>query len=261
MLASLIPASKGQTKGEQKTAMNGYQMNSWGKTETFILDSTGLSPSSSSPGSTSAFLSLSCNITVLATETKVRFIGGKDKAVELMSVFEEDEGSVGAIPSRPAGAEADCESLEDDGLGMFEERSGEETRVFPRGSEEVEDGDLAGDFVSTTCVESSDLVAASVDGWEDWCNCVGLTEVSFFVGTAEVSLEMRNVRFCEEGRPVLSRAGRDPWLLMEVGVMSRSRSMMPAQKLYKCVIFWIYILPKQQQRNSSGKKNSFLYWT
>lgn len=87
----------------------------------------------------------------------MRFIGGEDKVVEFMSVFEGEEGSVGAIPSKPAGAEADCESLESVGvLGMLEEHSEEETSVFPRGPEEVEfsemvsDGDLAGDFVSTS---------------------------------------------------------------------------------------------------------------
>lgn len=151
---------------------NDYQMNninSLGNTVTFsfILNSGGLSPPSSSFASASAFLSLSCNITVLATEAKVRLIGGEDKVVEFMSVFEEEEGSVGAIPSKPAGAEADCESLENAAvLGMLEEHSDKESNVFPCGSEEVEfsetvsDGDLAGDFASTTWVEFFDLVAA-----------------------------------------------------------------------------------------------------
>lgn len=135
-------------------------------TFSFILNSRGLSPPSSSFASASAFLSLSCNITVLATEAKVRLIGGEDKVVEFMSVFEEEEGSVGTIPSKPAGAEADCESLENAAvLGMLE-HSDKESSVFPWGSEEdefsgtVSDGDLAGDFVSTTWVEFFDLVAA-----------------------------------------------------------------------------------------------------
>lgn len=149
--------------------LNVYQIATLGNTVTFsfILNSTGLSPSSSSFASASAFLSLSCNITVLATEAKVRFIGGEDKVGEFMSVFEEVGGSVGAIASKPAGAEADGESLENVGvLGMLEEHSEEETSAFPRGLEELEfsetvsDGDLAGDFVSTRWVEFLDLVAA-----------------------------------------------------------------------------------------------------
>lgn len=153
----------------KKRDMYVYQMNTLGITVTFsfTLNSTGLSPSSSSSASASAFRSLSCNITVLATEAKVRFIGGDDKVVEFTSVFEEVGGSVGARPSKPAGAEADGESLENIGvLGMLEEHSEEETSVFPRGSKEVEfsetvsDGDLAGDFVSSRWVEFLDLVAA-----------------------------------------------------------------------------------------------------
>lgn len=144
-------------------------MNSLGNAApfSFILNSMGVSPSSSSSSSASAFLSLSCNITVLATEAKVRFTGGDDEVAEFMSVFEEEGGSVGDIPSKPAGAEADCESLENVGvLGMFAEHLGEETRVFLCDSEEdefsetVSDGGLAGDFVSTRWVESFDLVAA-----------------------------------------------------------------------------------------------------
>lgn len=103
-------------------------MNGLGNTAPFssIVNSMGISPSSSSSASASAFLSLSCNITVLATEAKVRFTGGDDEVAEFMSVFEEEGGSAGAMPSKPAGAEADCESLENAAvLGMFAEHLGE----------------------------------------------------------------------------------------------------------------------------------------
>lgn len=144
-------------------------MNPLGNTAplSFILSSMGVSPSPSSSASASAFLSLSCNITVLATEAKVRFTGGDEEVAEFMSAFEEEGGSVGAIPSKPAGAEADCESLENTGvLGMSAVNLGEEASVFPRDSEEdefsetVSDRGLAGDFVSTRWVKSFVSVAA-----------------------------------------------------------------------------------------------------
>lgn len=157
----------------------------------FTLNSWGVSPSSSSSASASAFLSLSCSITVLATDANVRFMGGDDKVAEVMSALEEEGESFGAIASKPAGAEADWESLQTGGLlGTLEEQVGEETSVFLPDSEEeefnetVSDGDLGGDFVE---VESLDLVAAWADGWEDWWDSVGLMEFSCFVRAAEVS--------------------------------------------------------------------------
>lgn len=74
-------------------------------------------PSSSSLASSSAFLSLSCIITRLATEAKVRFIGLVVEvagAVVGAAVEEEEGESVGVLQAMLLDAEEADESLEED---------------------------------------------------------------------------------------------------------------------------------------------------
>lgn len=136
------------------------------------------SSSSSSPSASSAFLSLSCMITCLAMEAKVRLTGVVEEVAGGMvkAAMEEDKAeSVGLSRARLDDVEEAHESLDKDGgLGIWAEEWWGNTHVFS--SESGEDGfvgtvldvgweDTAGDSDSKEVWESAGAETVWGNGW------------------------------------------------------------------------------------------------
>lgn len=173
--------------------------------------------------SSSAFLSLSCIITRLASEAKV---GLWEEVAE--PLLEEEGGeSTGALLVWFADKEEPDTGLERGWLLEIwgaESLDSEET-LLDVGLEDTA-GDDEGFFSSTVGVE-----VARVDGGEEWDDFLGSdgdADLSCWEGAAETLSETGGGGIREgEGRGGPSGTGHDPWVLTAAGVDGKSLSIVP----------------------------------